>query len=306
MTPQVSVIMPVWQPREAWLRRAVAHALDEPDLDLELLIVDDGCEPPVAGVLGELADDPRVRVLRVTHRGPYATRNAALAVARGAYVRFADADDVSEPGSTGRLLAVAQAAGGETIAYGATLMCDEDLTPQRVVEDDVEGDAVEACLLGGFDVFIVAMLFPRAVLERAGPFEERAFEVSGDWDYVLRALEQAPVRRLDEVVARYRRHPASVTRGAGIAAGARAGRLVLDRYFARHPDRRGTAFERRAYSELHVERAEAHAARREWAAALGQLAAAARRDPRAGLSATRGWVAERVRIRARRARRRPA
>lgn len=303
MSALVSLIMPAWRPRGDWLHQAVASALDESACDIELIVVDDGSDEPVAELLADVAD-PRLRVLRVEHGGPYAARNAALEVARGDYVRYVDADDVVQAGSTGRLLALARSAGGETLAYGATQMCDEELRPGRIVTAHSEGDVAHECLLGGFDVFVVSILYPRAVLDGAGPWEETAFTVSGDWDYVLRALEQAPVRRLDEVVSLYRRHPTSVTKSARVEAGAQAGQLVLDRYFERHPERRGGALERRAYSNLHIDRARAHAWARQPRLGVRQLGRAARRDPFAAAVALARYGCERARDLSARARRR--
>ena len=282
MTALVSLVMPAWKPRPDWLREAVVSALAEDACDLELIVVDDGSDEPVAPLLADV-EDPRLRTLRIDHSGPYAARNAGIAAARGELVRFIDSDDVVEPGSTGRLVALA-AQGGETLVYGATMMCDEQLAPQRIVTSDLEGHVAEACVMGGFEVFVVSMLFPRPVIERAGPWEA-AFRVSGDWDFVLRAVEQAPVRSLDQVVTRYRRHSSSITKSADVAAGAEAGRLVLDRYFQRHPEQRGTALERRAYARMHIDRASAHAWLGERGPASRHLALAARRAPAAALAA---------------------
>jgi glycosyltransferase involved in cell wall biosynthesis len=285
--PLVSIIIPAYAPRPEWLLAAVRSALDEPDCPLELIVVDDESPEPVAPMLAQL-DDSRVRSLRVAHAGPYGARNAGIAAARGEFVRFIDADDVAEPGSTGRLLALAMTDGG-SIAYGATLMCDEDLAPRALVTSTLEGDVSEACVLGQFEVFVVSMVFPRSVIDRAGKWVESGFEVSADWDFVLRCLELAPVRRLDAVVTRYRRHRGSITRTATIEAGARAGRLVLGRYFARHPNRRGSDLERRAYVRLHLDRARAQAAARARGATVRHLASAARYDaPATGAAIIRG------------------
>ena len=259
MSALVSVIMPAYEPRGDWLREAVRSVLAERGCPLELIVVDDGSAEPVDRVLGEISDD-RLRVLRIEHAGPYAARDAGLREARGTHVRFFDADDLAEPGSTAALLALA--GDDEVLAYGATVMCDEALCPLRTVTSDSEGDVTEEMVLGGFDVYVVSILFPRAVLDRAGTWAEAPFPVSGDWDYVLRAAEHAAARRLDAVVTRYRRHGTSVTRTAGIAAGVEAGRLVLERYFARHPEQAGTALERRAFARLHLDRAEAFATAR--------------------------------------------
>jgi glycosyltransferase involved in cell wall biosynthesis len=281
MSPDVSLIMPAWRPRPDWLRAAVGSALDEDACTLELVVVDDGSPDPVAELLADL-DDPRLRVIRAEHGGPYAARNVGMTVARGDFLRFVDADDVVERGSTGRLLALARS-GDEALAYGATLMCDVDLVPQRTVTSDLEGWVAEACMLGRFEVYIVSMLFPRSVVERVGQWEEIGLPVSGDWDFGLRALELTPVRRLNEIVTRYRRHASSVTMRADVASGAAAGRLVLDRYFERHPDQRGTHLERQAYVRMHLDRARAHAASGQRRQSVWNLAAAARRDPLAVL-----------------------
>jgi glycosyltransferase involved in cell wall biosynthesis len=302
VNPQVSLIMPVWRPRSDWLHAAVASALEENACEIELVVVDDGTEEPVAGLLAGI-DDPRLRVLEVEHAGPYAARNAGIAASSGAFMRFVDSDDVVEPGSTGHLLALA-GDGGDTLAYGATLVCDEALAPERVASSERQGWIAEECLLGSFEVYIVSILFPRPVVERAGPWEETAFAVSGDWDFGLRAFEQAPVRRLDEVVTRYRRHASSITKTADVAAGAEAGRLVLDRYFSRHPEKRGTRLERRVYARLHMDRARAHAWVGQHGLAARELAAATRRNPALALVAGARWASGRLRALSRRAARR--
>jgi glycosyltransferase involved in cell wall biosynthesis len=277
MSPDVSVIMPAFQPRGDWLREAVRSALDERDCEIELIVLDDGSDPPVGPLLGDVGD-ARLRIMRLEHVGVYAARNAGIEAAGGRYLRFLDADDIAVAGSTGRLLARAEREAG-TIAHGATLMCDEALRPLREVGSRLEGRVAEICARGGFDVYVVSMLFPREVVERTGPWDP-GFRVSGDWDFVLRGLEHAPVSRLAEVVTLYRRHPASVTRTADVAAGAEAGRRVLGRYFARHPELRGGELERQAYLRLHLDRATAHAKLRQPAGAARELMAAARRSPR--------------------------
>jgi glycosyltransferase involved in cell wall biosynthesis len=302
--PEVSLIMPAWRPRADWLVEAVSSALDERTAEIELIVVDDGSEEPVAPLLADV-DDPRLQVIRVEHAGPYAARNAGIAQAHGSYLRFVDSDDIVEPGSTGRLLTLARI-GGDAIAYGATLMCDENLEPERVISSDLEGWVAEDCVLGAFHVQVVAILFPRAVVDQAGPWEEQAFAVAGDWDFTLRALDQGPVRRLDEIVTRYRRHGRSVTKTADVAAGGATGRLVIERYFARHPEQHGTPLERRAYARLHLDRARAHAWVGERRAAARELAAVARRDPAAAVAAAARWGAGRVRALSRRVARRAA
>ena len=50
--------MPVWRPRSDWLHEAVASALDESACEVELIVVDDGNEQPVAELLVDVGDPP--------------------------------------------------------------------------------------------------------------------------------------------------------------------------------------------------------------------------------------------------------
>lgn len=276
MPAEISLVMPVWRPHPDWLVAAVMSALGQHDVDLELLVVDDGNEVPVADLLAAVADR-RMRVLRVPHGGVSAARNAGLAEARGAYVRFVDADDVAEPGSTARLRALASPT---TISYEDTVVCDEQLVPRYRISSRLQGDIAVPCLLGQFDSRHVSMLFPRAVVERAGPWDER-LRVRQDFDYVLRCVEHARVAPGEGTATFYRRHDASATRSPRAVEDAqRSTRLMLEAFFARHPELQGTATEREAWRRVHVAEATTalHAGRPLRAAALA--APLARLSPR--------------------------
>lgn len=297
----VSLVMPAWRPRADWLHAAVGSALAERGCELELIVVDDGSEEPVADVLGDV-DDPRLRTIRVEHGGPGAARNAGIAAARGTHLRFLDADDVVEDGSTARLLALA---GDRTdvVAYGPTLVCDEELRPRRTIDSTLEGDVVADCLLGRFHVRVVSMLFPRARVDAAGPWEP-SFRVSGDWDWVLRAVDGADVRRDATVATRYRRHPASVTRGASLAAGAEAHRRVVERHLERHPELRDTRLGRRARGAVELHLAQAAAGQGDRREAAAHRLRALRLDPAATAAAAAASLRARAAALSRRAARR--
>ena len=240
----VSLVMPAWQPRADWLRAAVDSALGQRGVELELLVVDDGSPEPVEGILADV-DDVRLRVLRIPHGGAAAARNAGIAEARGSHIRFVDGDDVFEAGSTARLLAL----GGDpgVVTYGGTLVCDEHMRPIWPMTTTLQGEASEACLLGLFTVRPGALLFPRAVVDAAGPWDTE-LRVVEDWDFVLRALEHAKVRGDRTIATYYRRHSSSQTADKDV--GERVARRVVEKYFERHPEQRGSRLERRARARL--------------------------------------------------------
>ncbi len=292
--PDVSVVMPVWRPHGPWLREAVESVLAENGCSLELLVVDDGNEIPIASLLAQV-DDDRLKVIRATHRGECGARNAGMVSARGRFVRFVDSDDVVVGGSTRRLLALSDT-GSSVISYGDTVVCDESLQPLRAITTSLEGDVTRDCLLGRFDTRIVSMLFPRAVVEQAGPMDV-SFPMNGDWEFVLRALELAPVRRGDFTATLYRRHTSSETGRASLLDGARQRERIIVGYLDRHPEERGAPLEREARSAAVLHTARAYASRGRPLRAIPHLIAGARFGIRPACRAAARIVLDELRAR---------
>lgn len=266
--------MPAWQPREDWLLEAVHSALDQRGCEIELIVVDDGSPEPVADLLAGVEDD-RLQVIEVPHGGPSRARNAGIAQARGELIRFIDADDVVEPDSTARLVELSGT--DQLLAYGSTLVCEADLRPYRLVEETSQGDVLLASVLGGFDVYFTAMVFPRRVVAAAGGFDPR-MEPIEDFEFVLRALEHAHVRGERFIATKYRRHGESVT--ARTQPGNMRDMEAVEGLFRRRPELLGTDFERHARSHLTMNAATQllHAA--QYGKAFSQMFRALRISPR--------------------------
>jgi glycosyltransferase involved in cell wall biosynthesis len=280
-SPLVSLVMPAWNPQREWLREAVASALGQRGCAIELVVVDDGCETPVADLLDGIADD-RMRILRVPHGRVSRARNAGIEAARGDYVRFIDCDDVIAADSTAHLLALA-GSDDRVVTYGATVVCDASLRPLATIRSRIEGRAAEDCLLNRFDTTIHSLLFPRPVVEEVGPWEP-SIVVSQDWDYALRAFERADVRGDERVATYYRIHPRMNSRN--VAEGIRGYQLVVERYFDRNPELRGGSLHRRAEALFHLFAAVQLATKlRRYRAAFGHVRHAFALDPVASLSA---------------------
>lgn len=248
--PEVSIVMPVWRPNPEWLRAAVQSALTS-NVDLELIVVDDGNPTPIRPLLDGITD-ARMRHLRVAHGGVSHARNAGTAHASGRFIRYIDADDVVEPGSTARLLQLA-ADGG--IAYEDTEFCDEQLRPYKRMSSRLRGDIAVDYLLGRIECMHVSMLFPSWTVQRAGPWDCR-LRVCEDFDFVVRCLEHAPAVPGTGIATFYRRHGASVSRSKGAIEIAQAAvRTIVSEFLERHPDLRGGETDRAAWRMVHSDEA---------------------------------------------------
>jgi len=93
-----------------FLAEAVTSALNQDDVDVEVIVVDDRSTDDSQQVIAELAEsDPRVRsIVRPVNGGPVAAFNDGVAAAHGTYLVRLDADDLLTPGSLARSVALAE------------------------------------------------------------------------------------------------------------------------------------------------------------------------------------------------------
>ncbi|HWU76433.1 MAG TPA: glycosyltransferase family 2 protein [Rhodanobacter sp.] len=122
----VSVIMPVYN-AEAWLQRAIDSVLQQSHQHLELIAVDDGSIDNSADILETNARrDERIRIRRQPQNaGVAAARNAAVAMAKGDYIAFLDADDWWHPSKL-QLQLGSMRESGALVSYAAYWRVAED------------------------------------------------------------------------------------------------------------------------------------------------------------------------------------
>lgn len=105
-TPLVSVITAAYN-AEAFIAETIASVQAQTLSAWEMLVADDASGDRTAEIIaGFVAQDPRVRLIRLEDNGGVArARNAALAAARGRFVAFLDSDDLWLPQKLERQIA---------------------------------------------------------------------------------------------------------------------------------------------------------------------------------------------------------
>jgi len=103
--PRLSVLIPCWNAAST-VELALASVLEERAVALECIVIDDGSTDGTADVVQAVADrDPRVVLLRLPANGGVSNaRNRGMAVARGDWLAFHDADDRMLPGGVAALM----------------------------------------------------------------------------------------------------------------------------------------------------------------------------------------------------------
>lgn len=91
--PKISVIMPVYNTIEEYLRKAIESILEQTYADLELIIVNDGSINNAEDVILSYKDE-RIRYFKQDNKGVSSARNFGIDQAKGEYVAIADSDDI--------------------------------------------------------------------------------------------------------------------------------------------------------------------------------------------------------------------
>ena len=125
-TPLVSVITPAYR-AERFIETTIESVRAQTFPDWEMLVVDDASTDGTTALVARLAErDPRVRLYRKpAQSGASASRNLAIAAARGRWLAFLDSDDLWLPDKLERQLAFAERCGGAFL-YGGFRRISED------------------------------------------------------------------------------------------------------------------------------------------------------------------------------------
>ncbi|MQW74783.1 glycosyltransferase [Nocardioides sp. dk4132] len=247
-TPTVSVVVPCYRYGH-YLPAAVASALDQPGVEVEVIVVDDASPDDSADVARSLAAaDPRIRVLVHEHnRGHIQTYNDGLDLARGTYVALLSADDLLTPGSLTRAAALMEAHPEVGLVYGfAETFQDEPpaLAPAREHWAIWEGEEwlARICARGRNIIVNPEALMRTSVLRQIGGYDPE-HPYAADMQMWMRAATIAQVGRINgPAQACYREHGANMhlTQFAGLLVDLGESGRVFESFFdelAADPDR---------------------------------------------------------------------
>lgn len=204
------MILPTFN-RLGFLRPAVESVFAQTWTDWELLIADDGSEADTRAFLRGLEELPRVKVLYLPHTGrPAAVRNAALRMARGAYIAFLDSDDVWLPMKLATQIASLRGHPSCRWSYTRFVLVDEACNPTSWARRTGGWPAPGGRILDKLVKAETAIALPsvvvcRALLEEVGSFDEGQLG-SEDYELYLRLAARSDVDAVDTPMTLVRRH----------------------------------------------------------------------------------------------------
>ena len=190
MRPLVSILIPCHN-AAPWLAEALTSALAQTWPEKEIILVDDGSTDDSLSIARSY-ETKGVRVVAQTNRGASAARNRALQEARGDFIQFLDADDLLAIDKISLQLHLAETAGQDhvfcaTWSRFTTSIADADFTPQPLCADFRPVDWVTTKFERNAMMHPAAWLVPRALVEKAGPWDE-SLSLDDDGEYFTRIV----------------------------------------------------------------------------------------------------------------------
>jgi len=206
--PKISIILPVWNTREGWLRNAINSVLAQCYQNWELCIVDDAStDPRIHNILsGYQKKERRIRVIYLTmNEGVASASNHAIAQAEGDYFSFLDHDDAFTPDALYEVVKLLNESPGTDFIYSDEVLVNKNGVP------------VFACYKPDFSLdyllshpYIVHLVAIRGSLVREAGGFRKEFAISQDYDLFLRIVNKTRnISHIPKILYYWRQHPSS-------------------------------------------------------------------------------------------------
>lgn len=210
--PLISIVMPVYNVDEVWLKAAIESVCNQTYGGWELCIADDAStKPHIKTVLNEYTDrDKRIKVAFLEdNQGISGASDAALNLATGEYVGLLDHDDELARFAIFEVVKLLNREPGLDLIYS-----DEDkLEPNGRRVDAFFKPDFSPDLLMSMNYISHFSVFRRQVLNEVGGFR-KGFEGSQDHDLVLRTAEYtSKIAHIPKILYHWRKLPGSSSTG---------------------------------------------------------------------------------------------
>ncbi len=188
--PLVSIIIPCHN-AAPWLGQCLDSALAQTWPEREVIVVNDGSTDD-SGEIARRFASRGVRVFDQANRGAAAARNAGLGAARGEFVQFLDADDLLDARKLEHQMRLIADSGAPRLVSAAWARFRRDpaeavFSPEPNWRDLSGVEFLRLHFEQGWMMHPAAWLSPRALLDRAGPWNEQ-LSLNDDGEYFARVM----------------------------------------------------------------------------------------------------------------------
>lgn len=206
---KVSVMMPAYN-AENYIGQALDSILSQDYLDIQIVVCDDASTDTTAEIIKDYQSrypEKIVAILNLENVGVTRNCNLALEHCDGEFVSLFAGDDVMLPGKISKQVALMAHDANIVLSYHPVEIFDSDTGKTLFVTNQMAREDVYSCadmlLKGGIPGGCSIMVRKAAI--PAGGYDSRLKTVS-DWLFFLEISLRGKVVKIDETLARYRKH----------------------------------------------------------------------------------------------------
>lgn len=200
---KVSVLFPVYNTPETFLRQALESVLHQSFTDFELIIINDASTTDVESIIKSYSDS-RIKYYKNKHNlGISATRNLLIEKSSGEYLAIMDHDDISLPERFAREVEYL-----DTHPNVGVVSCwSKIIGSQATIKYPIDNSEIESQLLLDYCITHPAAMVRRSVLDNYHIQYETQFSPAEDYALWCRLVGKTEFHNLPEVLFMYRDHP---------------------------------------------------------------------------------------------------
>lgn len=209
--PKVSVLMPVYNTREEYLRPAIESILNQTFTDFEFIIINDGSTDNSPQVIQEYADkDSRIKFIdNKKNSGLIAVLNQGLDLCTGEYIARMDSDDIAYPIRFAKQLAYMEEH-PECGVLGAWAQKFTTKGPGHIFTHEPRLKLLDLFIYGSHVVHPTAMI-RRSVLTEHKIYYDHAYPYAEDYGMWVAIAKVSEIHNLQEILLDYRWHDNNVS-----------------------------------------------------------------------------------------------
>lgn len=197
---KISVLMPVYNTKEEYLRASIESILNQTFKDFEFIIVNDGSTNNAEEVILSYKDD-RIKYFKQENQGIVGALNNAWSKASGKYLARMDSDDIAHPERFAKQIRFLEE-NPEYSLVGSWAKIIHSNNLIKLPQDIKVMDLLADCM------FVhPSIMFRKADFEKFNIHYESGFDYVEDYCFYARAIKCLKMTNLQEVLLDYRVYP---------------------------------------------------------------------------------------------------
>ena len=199
-THLISVLMPVYNTKEEYLRASIESILNQTFKNFEFIIVNDGSTNNVEEVILSYKDD-RIKYFKQENQGIVGALNNAWSKASGKYIARMDSDDIAYPERFAKQIKFLE----ENPEYSLIGSWAKIIPAKNIIK--LPQDIKIMDLLADCMFVHPSIMFNKADFEKFNIRYESGFDYVEDYCFYARAIKCLKMTNLQEVLLDYRVYP---------------------------------------------------------------------------------------------------